>query len=1385
MKTQLTFRNFAQLNTFSAAKWLAVAALTAGLAACGDDAVVETQAGTDATADVDAAGLDGQNTADGANPGGDGDAVVAGTDDGSAGQDGDAVNPGTDDGSAGEDGDAANPGTDDGSAGVDGDAVNPGTDDGFVGGDGDDANPGTDDGFVGVDGDASNGGTDGSSGSVDGDASNGGTDDALVGADGDVVATPDGVIGGGDIAAPQCSVALDCAVVGAPPPGACKAFQCVEGKCVVGNGVDGTPCDDGDVCTAGDSCAAGVCAPGKSTCQCKNDAACNDNNGCTDDKCDLTSNKCVYGNNTAACTDSNACTDGDICGGGACVPGKAKVCDDSNLCTSDSCDAVSGACVNLNNFNVCDDGNACTDGDACAAGKCASGKAKVCDDGNVCTDEKCDTKLGCQVTNNTAACKLDDKCVTESACKDAKCTATKKIACDDANPCTNDTCDAATGVCNFGANAQPCEDGNGCTTGDLCQNGKCNSGPAKVCDDKNVCTADSCDKVTGNCVFANVATPCDDGNPCTDGDVCGGGLCTPGKVKTCDDANTCTDDTCDSKAGCTNVNNTAGCSLNDKCQLGTCAVGKCVASGAKGCDDANVCTADTCDPIKGCVYTPVADKTNCGKADLCTADSLCTAGKCTVGAKTDCSDGNPCTNDSCDPLTGCKWTPNNGACEDGDKCTSGEKCGANGKCAGGVAIDIKTVCDDANLCTTDGCVPATGCSHTNNVLACDDANVCTVGETCAGGNCQGGKLANCDDGKECTVDACDAKTGGCSWTAKIGSCNDGDACTTADYCKNTICVSDTKKSCDDSNACTTDSCAAATGNCVNTAVADGLVCDDGNFCTDKDACAAGKCAGAANALKCDDGNVCTNDACDPKTGKCAATPNTAPCDNGDKCTYGDKCDGKGVCITGGSQVCNDGTTCTTDACDPATGKCTFTAIADNTPCDDGVACTTESLCKVGKCTVTKSDCKLYTDALLCADAAKGWTLDKPQGKAVIWAVDQLPVVTDQAAHECTLNLNNNVNYCDVFPNFPGACYNPTGTAASPTIDATKAFGVPTLLFQAWYQVDGNNNTDIPQVIVRDTVTNAVLYTFTLNIGANFQGIWRDLVLPIPTVAGKSFRLEFSLANAWGGNGNVGKGYFIDNIVVQEVVQPEICNDAIDNDGNGLIDCADKACVGQPNCVEICNDGIDNDYDDKIDCADSDCTSNSACIVPFVKLDFNCGDVDWTYSAPVGNNVTWAIDATPASVAPKTGACTMNFNNGTTYCTNQNCNDNNPAAIGTATYNPTVDASIYKTVAMQAWFNINVENGNGNWDHTYFEVSTDGFKCTQVQGACPSQNNPYTANNLSTEIAKDPQHAWTLRTINLNTFAGKKFTMRLRFNSVDGQNNDFPGPFVDDLRLYGL
>lgn len=60
----------------------------------------------------------------------------------------------------------------------------------------------------------------------------------------------------------------------------------------------------------------------------------------------------------------------------------------------------------------------------------------------------------------------------------------------------------------------------------------------------------------------------------------------------------------------------------------------------------------------------------------------------------------------------------------------------------------------------------------------------------------------------------------------------------------------------------------------------------------------------------------------------------------------------------------------------------------------------------------------------------------------------------------------------------------------------------------------------------------------------------------------------------------------------------VCDDGVDNDGDGNTDCDDPDCADASVCAdttEICDDGIDNDGDGAIDCADIQCQSDPACM----------------------------------------------------------------------------------------------------------------------------------------------------------------------------------------------
>ncbi len=66
--------------------------------------------------------------------------------------------------------------------------------------------------------------------------------------------------------------------------------------------------------------------------------------------------------------------------------------------------------------------------------------------------------------------------------------------------------------------------------------------------------------------------------------------------------------------------------------------------------------------------------------------------------------------------------------------------------------------------------------------------------------------------------------------------------------------------------------------------------------------------------------------------------------------------------------------------------------------------------------------------------------------------------------------------------------------------------------------------------------------------------------------------------------------------IGDACSTEICNNGVDDTGNGLSDCEDPACASHPSCRvhEICGSGRDEDGDTLIDCADPDCAFAAIC-----------------------------------------------------------------------------------------------------------------------------------------------------------------------------------------------
>lgn len=365
--------------------------------------------------------------------------------------------------------------------------------------------------------------------------------------------------------------------------------------------------------------------------------------------------------------------------------------------------------------------------------------------------------------------------------------------------------------------------------------------------------------------------------------------------------------------------------------LADCADPEC--AGTPDCVPETRCTDGLDDEGDDLVDCDDPDCRSCDDGDACTADA-CDPGSPT-GCRHDpvaCDDLDACTTDACEPAAGCVFTPV--ACSDGDACNGLETCDpADGSCAPGAPV----ACDDGAACNgLETCDPADGSCRPGTPPACDDGDPCNGLETCdpADGSCRPGTPPACDDGNPCNgAEACDPADGSCR-PGTPPPCDDGDACNGIERCdpSDGSCAPGVIVSCDDGNPCNgPEACDPATGGCLpGTPPA----CDDGDACNGLETCdtADGSCLPGI-PVRCSDGDACTTDACDPASGACSFP--VIDCDDRDACTA-DSCDPASGCVNA-PVACSDGDACTDDACDPALG-CLFTPRS----CDDGLACTLDS-----------------------------------------------------------------------------------------------------------------------------------------------------------------------------------------------------------------------------------------------------------------------------------------------------------------------------------------------------------------------------------------------------------------------------------------------------------
>ncbi|UJR82855.1 hypothetical protein [Sandaracinus amylolyticus] len=543
---------------------------------------------------------------------------------------------------------------------------------------------------------------------------------------------------------------------------------------------------------------------------------------CDEHECDDPARVCVERDDGLACV----CRPGTVEREGACVAPDA--------CSADTC-SHHGTCDDASGAPIC----ACERGyDELDCSGCADG---FHDDGaGGCTDQACEpdpcpADRRCIASPEGARCECpagthddDGACVPDTTCLPTSCNG--HGSCDDASgrpscACEEgwigascDGCDEASGFHDDGAGGctmdpclpNPCTapsqsvcavieggeiecrcdpgfhlEGGACVIDETCEASSCGDhGTCAVVDGRIVCTCET--GWTGDACDA-----CDDGyhddgaGGCTT-DVCLPNPCTAPSQSVCIDEGGTARCECDPGYHSDGV---GGCT-DDPCVPSPCAamgmacrvVGGSAECYEPPCDDDNPCTVDAFDGAR-CTHAPRPDGSSCSTT-LCVRDQECSAGVCGGGTSVTCDDGNPCTRDSCDAITGCR-----------------------------AANDDTLVPSDGFACTRDRC-SAGARVHTPDDVACDDGRWCTGTATCQpsapSADASGCVVANVPtppgpDGP-CLRFVCNDTTRSFTRvTSTVGaSCDDTLACTTSDRCTTSgACAGTPTTSCGDvDGACT-------------------------------------------------------------------------------------------------------------------------------------------------------------------------------------------------------------------------------------------------------------------------------------------------------------------------------------------------------------------------------------------------------------------------------------------------------------------------------------------------------------------------------------------------------------------------------------------------------
>ncbi len=337
-----------------------------------------------------------------------------------------------------------------------------------------------------------------------------------------------------------------------------------------------------------------------------------------------------------------------------------------------------------------------------------------------------------------------------------------------------------------------------------------------------------------------------------------------------------------------------------------------------------------------------------------------------------------------------------------------------------------------------------------------------------------------------------------------------------------------------------------------------LLCFDSVDIAEDDVC-RGNCTGllcvptfpsCSSDLDCDDGLTCNGaETCDPLNGCVAGTP--LSCDDGVFCNGEEICTEGSGCQAGPPVVCDDGVECTADFCDPDTDSCTIRP--RNLRCSDGLYCNGRETCDPIR------GCLPALEPVLCEDD-------------VTCTVDSCNEITDRCDHVPTNSLCSDGQFCngEEICDSRRDCQPAQAPIDCSGLSTQCSAGVCDELLDSCAAVAVNEASPCDDGIFCTGSSECSAGTCVATGGTCGDGILQavcgeecDNPADPNCTAGCA-----ALAGACG-NG------ILEGTETCELPSAEICDDRADNDGDGLVDCADPDCTGgsqidpSPSCGATC------------------------------------------------------------------------------------------------------------------------------------------------------------------------------------------------------------------------